>query len=288
MSNNVGMALEETLLLLFTIAFVIGGPLYIFLREKMTKKPLAQRKHTSRRIIKLTAINLVLNLSVALYFSFFLFLILQRPGIQYSLQLYCEMLLYLIIIWVTFYGNGIYITTIMLEDFTLPELRDTRSYKTQYIATRLFHGPISHILIFSGWILVFLILAVLDVSLQVPNGTTNWQVLLMAGSITGFFVAFSNIANGTAVYQFFTGSIVVTILTFIISSNEITIATAPIMTYYVGLMVVFELCVGSYLAYLTYLKKKKGRHIIWDHSGGPGILKPDHKLLDLILRKSRG
>jgi hypothetical protein len=277
------MLLEEILLLVFSSALIIVAPTYIFLREKMVKKPLSKRKHTHKRIIKLTTINFLLNFLAALYFTSLLIIVLQRSHFVLTPLLIGLSLLYLISIWVTFYGNGMYITTIMLEDFTLPELREVTSYKTQFIATRLFHEPISHILIFGGWLTVFLILSIMDMSLQSPTPSSYLPLIVMTGIITGFFFAFAQIANGTAIYQFVTGTIIVGIHTVFLTFYPAEFSLSPITSYFLSLITTFEIVIGIYAGYLVLLKLRN-KDVIWDKSGGPGHLKPDEKLIDRIFK----
>jgi hypothetical protein len=262
---------------------VLGVPGYIFFRERMVKKPLHQRSHSGRRVVKLTAINFVLNLMAALYFTSFFVLILQRTSYLHNPLLLVQIMIYLIIVWLTFYGNGIYLTSIVLEDFTLPDLRVVKSFKTQFIATHLFHGPISHILIYSGWMSVMLILAIVDSYLKLSIPTSYWPILLVSGGMLGVLFAFGQIYNGTAVYQFMTGTVSSVIIAVILIFNQISLSFVPVAAYFVGFAIAFELSLGSYLSYLLVLKIKK-KHVVWDKSGGAGEIDADSKLIDRIFK----
>lgn len=176
-----------------------------------------------------------------------------------------------------------YITSILLEDFTLPDLRSVSAFKTQHMVTRLFHGPVSHILIYSGWMAVFLMLAIMDMYIKLPILNGNYLSLFVVGGITGLFYALGQIYNGTAIYQFVANTVVILLTTSFLSINRTNLLVIPIASYYVGLIWIFEFVVGSHLFYLL-LCKKKGQHITWDRSGGPGEISPDEKLLDRLFK----
>jgi len=267
------MLIEENLLLLLTVAVIIGAPLYMYFREKMIKKPVSLRTHSRRRVIKLTMINIALNLTASLFFSIFLILILQRSNLLSDPALLILVIIYLVIMWLTFYGNGIYITSIVLEDFTLTELRVVNSFKTQFIATHLFHGPISHILIYSGWLFVLLILSIIEIHLKLPAPSTYWPIMLISGVVMGVFYAFAQIYNGTAVYQLFSGTVAMFIIAITLILNRINLAFVPVATYFAGLIASFELILIGYLSYLMILKAK-GKKVVLDRSGGPGTVDP--------------
>lgn len=264
-SNNL-VVIEKVLLFLLTFSVVIGVPSYIFFREKMVKKPQNLRVHSRRRVVLLTAVNLALNLLVATFFSTFLLLILNRANFLFDQRLIALVLGYLLAMGLTFYGNGIYITSVVLENFTLPELRSLKAFKTQFIVTHLFHGPISHILIYSGWILVLLILSILDLHLPLSTPESQWLILLIAGGILGAFFSIGQIYNGTAFYQFLTGTISAYVTAYLLLVKQVSLSVVPITSYFVGFLISFELVIATYLIYLLILKLNGG-HVIWGSSG---------------------
>jgi hypothetical protein len=225
-------------------------------------------KYFSReKVLKLTIINITLNLLISFYFCALLIIILMRNGVTFTPQLALPILLIVSIIWLTFYGNGIYITSIVLEDFTLPQLRFDKAFKTQFIATHLFHGPISHILIFSGWLFVMLILALIDIQLPLQVETLYWIPLIISGCILGIYYTVSQIYNGTAVYQIVSGVVALIIICFILISKNVNISHYPIVSYFLGFIVAVVFGLGSYILYLAYKYIKTGE-VNWDTSGG--------------------
>ena len=165
-------------------------------------------------------------------------------------------ILFIFFICLTFYGEGIYLTSIVLEAYTLPQLRKINYFKTQFIATHLFHGPISHILIYSGWILVFFALALLDlINGAMVTGYTI-KILLITGGITGFVYALAQVYNGTTPYQFITGMLTLTglLLTSVATNNSIF--ASGIATYFLALIIIFNLTLLSYFVFLLIRKQK--------------------------------
>lgn len=81
--------------------------------------PTKSRSRTRKRILKLTLVNFILNVIAATYFTLFLLLVAQRQTINFQNLVFTGLLyIYLLLIGLTFYGNGVYVTSITIEDFT--------------------------------------------------------------------------------------------------------------------------------------------------------------------------
>lgn len=258
--------IENNLLYLLTISVVVGVPVYLNFRERMVTNQKDIKKHSKRRVIKLTFINFGLNLVIALFFSTFMLLMLRKVGFVLNNTLMVLVISYFVIIWLTFYGNGIYITSIILEDFTLPQLKSIKAYGTQFIATQPFHGPISHTLIYSGWILVFLILSILNIYLPYTMQANRPIYILIAGGILGIFYAVGQIYNGTAIYHFFTALFSSVVIIKLLLVNDVGINTIPITSYFIGFLASFVSVLAVYLLFIIIFRKQKG-HVKWDTSG---------------------
>jgi hypothetical protein len=276
------MLIEEILLFALTVVVITGVPQYVLFRERMVKKSLTAKLHSRKRVCKLTAVNLVLNLLATVYSFLLLNALLHRSTFSYTSTFIPLLVFFLVMLCLTFYGNGMYITSIVLEDFTLPDLRIVKSFDTQFIATHLFHGPLSHILIYSGWILIFFALSTLETYIQLPQATSYWLLLLFCGEILGVFYAFSQIYNGTVIYQFMTGTIVTSICISLLLFQHSNLSFLPITTYFLGFLIAFEISSASYLCYLFTLKMKK-KKVMWDRSGGQKEIHPSEKLIDKLL-----
>jgi hypothetical protein len=256
------MKFEELLLLLLPVAILVGVPTYIFFREKMVKKPKTESGYSKRRVVKLTMINFLLNTAACTYFlTLYILLVSRQPYLSPIILILGALLIFTVNL--TFYGNGIYITSIVLEAYTLPQLKKIPFFVTQFVATHLFHGPISHIFIYSGWLLVFFMTAVLDIELEPTSLATFWFLLIPAGMLTGIGYAIAQIYNGSAPYQFLTGLFTLIVTGLLIFAKEISLANLTIGSFFLSLNIAFEL---SLLFYLFYLERKIGK-INWDQSG---------------------
>lgn len=199
-------------IILLTLSFgvTVGVPLYILFRDKMGKELANNLNFSRRRVFKLTAINLTLNslIGLVLLGMFLNLLILFNSFSIYHIAL---ALLFFVSAGTTFYGNGIYITSIILEAYTLPQLQRIKEFKTQFIATHLFHGPISHVLIYSGWPIAMFFLSLLELtSLQDTNFPGG--LLIIGGMATAIAYSVGQIYNHTYLYHLVTNSVLGIIL----------------------------------------------------------------------------
>jgi len=198
-------SLQQLSIFVLSLEIIFGTPVYIFFRNKMTKGAYdVKTGYSQSKVFKLTTINMLIMMSAYLPFLFALIGILnyQIPHEPVSMLLFLG---FLITTGLIFYGCGIYITSIVLEAFTLPKLRNASGFKTQFIATHLFHGPTSHFLIYSGAIFSLFILALLEYILGSQHAVNNALVFLSLP--VGLFYAFAQIYNNTYFYQLATSLI---------------------------------------------------------------------------------
>lgn len=253
------MFLHELLLFVLTLIMVVLCPLYIFFRKKMVtsqKRPI----HSRKRVLKLILINLGLNsIAYSIFLSILITLLLEAPTINiFDIVI---SLLFLFVTGLIFYGQGMYISSITLKDFTLPELKSHSSFKTQLIATRLFHGPISHFLIFSGYIVALLLLGILDMSIaQGASGIIPY--VLICGAIVGAIYTWGHIFNGALPYQFLTGLFSLAILLTFSKFTKQSLFDFSVASYFFACVITFLISGAVY--YILVGRKKEN---IWDLSG---------------------
>jgi len=256
------MQLHELILILSVIGLLFGAPIYIFFRKKMLQNP-AENGFNKRRVFKIVAINIILNITASL--TFILILVSMLSGqwfIGLNKSILIITIIYLIIIGLCSYGNGMYITSVVIETFTPPALRGKKSFKTQFIATHLFHGPISHILIYSGYIIVLFLLGVIDFDMGNTTSLLPW-IMVICGLCAGVIYSAAQNFNGTILYQWITALItgVIFISTFfteiITSLFEYSFAT-----FYFFFSLAFLMTSLGYL----FLRKRRGENL-WDMSG---------------------
>ncbi len=257
------MEILDKLLLVLPLAILVGVPGYIFFRERMVRRGKTPNDHSGRRVFKLTGINLTINSLAAVYFFVIFIILASKIGFNTTFAELGLAIFFMLTIGVTYYGNGIYITSIVLEDYTMPELRSVPWFKTQFIATHLFHGPISHILIYSGWLLIFLALALLDLS-GVPVSKLSTQTLLIiGGALVGAAYAGAQIYNGTAPYQFWVGFFALALFLTKLLVSGASLAFYPLGLFFISVIILFETVLSVYFAVVL----AKGKKINWDGSG---------------------
>ena len=247
-----------------TASLTVGVPAYIFFRNRMVSSTPTPRSFSRRRVIKVTLANILLNSFVGMHLLvLFLATIFNQPLGNISQVL--ASLLFLLVSGMTFYGNGIYITSIVLEAFTLPQLRRFKEFKTQFIATHLFHGPISHVLIYSGWPIALLTIALLNAAnphSQIIYSFLIYATLLFCSLISGVGFAIGQIYNKTFPYQYISVLFCLTVLSYTLIIKNINLFSSPTYIFLFGFCLSTILVLSPYI--LWYLHKHGQIH--WDIS----------------------
>ncbi len=250
------MNLIELILTGVTSIFVLGTPMYLYFRGRMSRSRIKKTTYSKRRVIKITLINILVHF-IALLLLFGLYFAVIANTRTFNIEYIILSLLFFILITLIFYGGGIYVTSIVLEAYTIPELTKSEFFKTQLIAIKIFHHPISHILVFSGGLFAMLILALLD--LTVGNLTpTNIPLLIFAGFLGGVFYAYAQIHNGTAIFQIPAGLICLALLFLGIHFQKSSIYQTTLGIYFLTALIMFDL---SLLIYILSLKRRNKKII---------------------------
>ena len=254
------MYLHEILLILLTGVLILGAPIYMFFRRKMVEKP-AVEGFRRKRVLKVTSINIFINMIVYLIFLLMLISILYKQG-TFDIEIIFLTIIFLGITGLPFYGNGIYITSVVLEAFTLPDLRRLKSFKTQFIATHLFHGPIGHVLIYSGYILALFLLSIMDI-VTGDGASLSPVVIGVCGLAVGIIYSIAQAFNGTIPYQFVT-SLAAFLIFVIVHSARVhgLLFDYSLSTFFFFFSIAFLI---TSLVYLVWKAKKTEN--IWDMSG---------------------
>lgn len=253
------MSLQEISLLTLSGLFTVVSPTFLYYRKRMSKNSKPEN-YSKRRILEFTGFNMAIN-SVA-YFSFMLvFLgIITKPGVVFTVPLVLLSAFFLLAAAVTFYGCGMYIASVIIDIYTPRQLRKIPYLRRQAIATDIFHGPISHIIIFSGFIIAAVLLCILDL-MTGPTLDSIPRLLLIGGAILGLSMGYAQIVNGTAPYQTITGIVSVIALVFLDWLQGWKFTGSPVGIYMIGFIITF-LFLNIY--YITFHWKF---HNIWTRSG---------------------
>lgn len=186
--------------------------LYILFRNRMIKSRRHQLRYFSRReVMKLTFANLFLMLSFGLSSIWFYFSLLQRIVITDMTLFNILSTIYFLLLILIAFGDGIYVCSIVIEQFTLSGLKHVKGYKTQFIATYLFHGPISHLYIYGSGILSFFVLYLIEKNfMKVYFYQFPVALLFISGLLMGVGFSIAMIYSNT--YHWLTSILVILFL----------------------------------------------------------------------------
>lgn len=240
-------------------AFALAAPTFLYYRKRMSKNSKPEN-YSKRRILEFTGFNMAVT-SVA-YFGFMLvFLgIITKPSVVFTIPLVLLSAFFLLAAAITFYGCGIYITSVIIDTYTPRQLRKIPHLRRQTLATNMFHGPISHIIMFSGFIIAAALLSILDL-MTGPTLESIPRLLLISGAIMGLSMGYAQIVNGTAPYHTITGIISVIALVILDRIEGWKFTASPMGIYMIGFTATF-LILNAY--YFTFHWKWKN---LWGRSG---------------------
>lgn len=253
------MSLQEISLVSLSGLFTIASPAFLYYRKRMSKhaKP---ETYSKKRILEFTTFNMTIT-SVA-YFGFMLvFLgIITKPNIVINIPLILLSAFFLLAAGVTFYGCGIYITSVIIDTFTPKHFRKLPYLRRQTVATDMFHGPISHVIMFSSFIIAAALLSILDL-MTGPTLDSIPRLLLVSGAIMGLSMGYAQIVNGTAPYQTITGILSAIALILLDWLRGWKFTGSPVGVYMMGFIITF-LVLNIY--YITFHWRWQN---LWNRSG---------------------
>lgn len=255
----------EILLTVFTISFLFGVPIYTLFRKRMTRK-VRTRKVVRNEIWRVTILILFLTISVACIFFLLLFSIYSRDKSVLDTNIIL-VLAFIICVLAALFGAGIYVTSIVLEYYTIDGLRDEKEFNTQFYATHLFHGPVSHLLIYQGMLWSVFFLSLIDILHSGDNLLIlSPYLLVFMGIVAGVLFCVSQITNGTEPYHIVPIFLAFVFYVFIIIILQLSLENAPLGLFFAGMI---TSSVVFFVIYCVYLLLDKKRTVNWNG----GILK---------------
>lgn len=156
---------DFNILTVFILAWFIFAPIYLFYRIKITRNH--EDRHlsyyTKRRIFNVTSIELFIVIVGLIILSSLLIAIKARENLfvfnNYEVGIFIAF--FVLCITVAF-GVGSYVTSIITEQYTLKDLKNHSSFNTLFLVNEFYHGPVSHVLMFSSGITLFFLIALLE------------------------------------------------------------------------------------------------------------------------------
>lgn len=253
------MSLQELSLVALSGAFSLAAPSFLYFRRKMSKEK-APEKQSRKRILRFTAFNLILN-SLAYFGIMLTFLsVITKPGVIMTPTLTIISTFFLLAGAVTFYGCGMYITAVITETLTPQQFRKLPYFRRQFIATNMLHGPVSHTIMFSGFIVAGALLVILDMITGTPLESLP-RLFLVCGALLGLSMGYAQIVNGSAPFHTITGIISVIALVILDRFNDWKFTGSPIGVYMMGFLITFLI-----LNIYTIMFRWKWKNL-WNRSG---------------------
>ena len=254
------MSLQEISLVGLSSLFTVAAPYFLYFRKKMSREK-DPAKHSRSRIFKFISYNLLINSVAYIGFMVTFMSILSKPHVAIqSPYVIILSTLFLIAAAISFYGCGMYITAVIIETLTPPQFRKVPYLKRQFTVTNLFHGPVSHTLMFSGYIVAFALLCILDI-VTGPSLSSIPRLFLISGALLGLSVGYAQITNGSAPFQTITGILSALALIILDRVEGWKFTESPVGIYMIGFITTF-LILNLY--YFTFHWKWKN---IWHRSG---------------------
>ncbi|OGM33195.1 hypothetical protein A3D00_00420 [Candidatus Woesebacteria bacterium RIFCSPHIGHO2_02_FULL_38_9] len=182
-------------------------PLYTILRKGMINKSLddhiPQKFYSKQRMSKIALTNFFLLILTIILITLILLSIKSRRDLNYfSREDISIFLIYFLVVNLISYGAGMYIISIIKEQFTTKSLKNHPEYKILYLTNEYFHGPVSHVLIFSGGFTLFFLISILELFYATHEiNLTKVSFYIIYGLLFGGLFLFAQLFNKTWKHQ---------------------------------------------------------------------------------------
>lgn len=197
------MLISEIFFLAFVLLGIVFSPIYLFLRQKMTRsnKP---HEYSRKTIFRVVAMH---------FFMMFVITAIQVAILQSLLSgntILSQNAIFVVSLQVLFlaaslYGSGIYITSILFETFV------TR----KYLVIRFLHGPLSHTIVYASYLGIFANLSFISQALGISSTLNMSNIFLGFGILAGIVAATDNLANGILLVSLIVTSIAFALFLFV-------------------------------------------------------------------------
>lgn len=242
---------QEFAVYALTFAEIVGVPMYMKFRTNMKlHNAKASINYSKKRIIRLLMVNFFLN-SIGTLWSIFMFFRLSNMRFFESTEGILFFLMYAGAVLCTYYGNGLYIASVTIEAYLWNSLGNIDSNALK--ALKHIIGPVSHLIIHTGWLVALLGLASLD-GLTNVRENLNWAPLVIAGICVGIGHAASQFYSKTAKYQFITGFLCLIAFFMIFQGMDFSVRKTIYGSFFAGAIITYCLTLA-----LWPLAKRAGK-----------------------------
>ena len=191
------------LLIIGTLACYIMVPVYTLLRKKMHKVPeredIPDDFYTVFRIIRTVVLHIAFTMSYIIMMLLITNELLAGEAANLSRVPALITFAFVMILTIITYGSGMYITTIISEEYTKKQLADQPDFQPLHISQLFFHGPLSHVVMYTGMLLAKVIMSQFE--LYIPQDNSNVAIFLVVGMAFGVVNGVAQITNLTWKHQ---------------------------------------------------------------------------------------
>jgi hypothetical protein len=189
------MGLAIAALFSLQIIGTLATPIYLSVRGNMPRRI---SHYSKKKIIRAITTHFLMMFFITFHFIVILYALLNSQS-EVSQQLLFYNALEVVFLSAALYGSGMYIASVLFEML---------NKKHSYI-TRIIHGPISHIIMFGGYLCAFGNLSnISHFTASSDIAFVPWQSLVLLGIIGGYSSGISAISSGIA-YIFAIASILI-------------------------------------------------------------------------------
>lgn len=233
---------------MLSLAFTIlsGIPLYLYFRKKMSQRKIKYIK-VEKRVVKLTLINIILTLIITVQLLGIFINVLLRKN-SYDMPTIILSIFFITTGYLIFYGAGMYITSIVIEDYVKSAFEKNKSLFIPLQVIKLFHGPLSHILLYCGCLFALLELSLLDYIRPAMLDSSAIPIPIILGLLGGIFWTACAIASKTYRYQLVVVIFCIVLLGSLSIWQGINIILFPIYSFF------FNVCIAFIISFVFYVK----------------------------------
>ncbi len=239
----------NTDLIQFGVLFLfilIGLPLYIFYRNRMVKMD-GMLTVSYKRIVKVIWLNFFLNLIVFLYCQWVFIS-------KFQFENYMYLMVFIILFLVIFYGNGIYITSILLTSYV-----EQFKQKTMHDMARDFlHGSLSHLMIYQSYFVLIALFSLMPTGSDFIFKFIDAVLVMLFGGVIGLLFTIMHLYNNTLKEQLY-GVICVFLGTVFLQFIVLHTQMNYWLLFFISMSAIFIFCSVCILQFPSMQHKIKAR-----------------------------
>ncbi|MCA9379135.1 hypothetical protein KC640_01780 [Candidatus Dojkabacteria bacterium] len=184
--------------------------------------------YTALRILSILSINLLIIVTFVLINFVLLISVKSQEGLNYwSYTQLAYLMLFIISCLLVAYGSGMYVTAIASEIYVLKRMKKDSGFSVLNMAHKLFHGPLSHVFMFSGGIFLFITISLMESTIPISYLQGNSYLMpayLLVGVVLGIVIGIVTVKDMTWEHQIPWTIMEFLLLLFIVVVNQLDLS----------------------------------------------------------------